>query len=106
MYYRGIFLKQKVLSCSILKNEYQKHKVIAKQECNNMSTRYLSVRACNSIFSEYPDVVGIKEICKMLGIGKDKAYELVKNGELRKIPCSRSVKVPKISVIEYILRCM
>ena len=71
-----------------------------------MSTRYLSVRACNSIFSEYPDVVGIKEICKMLGIGKDKAYELVKNGELRKIPCSRSVKVPKISVIEYILRCM
>ena len=30
----------------------------------------------------------------------------VKTGEIQKIPCTRSIKVPKANVIEYILRCI
>jgi excisionase family DNA binding protein len=60
--------------------------------------------AYSAMFKEFPDVVGIKEICEMLNIGSKKAYKLVKTGELRSIPCSKSIKVPKISVIEYVLR--
>lgn len=71
-----------------------------------MSRKYLSVGAYKNMFAEYPDVVGIKEIQRMLGIGREKAYSLVRSGELKKIPCLRSVKVPKISVIEYLLRCI
>ena len=71
-----------------------------------MAVKFQSVNACKSMFTEYPDVVGIKEVCKMLGIDRDKAYQLVNTGELMKIPCSRSIKVPKLSVIEYILRCI
>lgn len=55
-----------------------------------MAVKFQSVNACKSMFTEYPDVVGIKEVCKMLGIGRDKAYQLVNTGELMKIPCSRS----------------
>ena len=58
------------------------------------------------MFSEYPDVVNVKEVSRMLGIGRDKVYKLVKTGEIQKIPCTRSIKVPKANVIEYILRCI
>ena len=71
-----------------------------------MSMKYMSVKACETMFAEYPDVVGIEEIRKMLGIGREKAYSLVKSGELKRIPCSRSIKVPKVSVIDYLLRCI
>ncbi len=71
-----------------------------------MAVKNYCVNACKTMFTEYPDVVGIKEICGMLGIGRDKAYQLVNKGELIKIPCSRSIKVPKVSVIEYVLRCI
>ena len=48
----------------------------------------------------------IRAYKRMLGIGRDKVYKLVKTGEIQKIPCTRSIKVPKANVIEYILRCI
>lgn len=59
-----------------------------------------------SMFKEYPDVVAIDQLCDMLGIGKKKAYDLVRSGELKAIPCSKAVKIPKLVVIDYILRNM
>lgn len=58
----------------------------------------------DAMFRDYPDVVDIKDICRMLGIGKNKAYSLVKADEIKAIPCSKKIKVPKIAVIDYLLR--
>ncbi len=57
-----------------------------------------------SMFAEYPDVVNVDQLCEMLSIGKKRAYELVRTGELKAIPCSKAFKIPKILVIDYILR--
>lgn len=57
-----------------------------------------------AMFKDYPDVVGIKELCEMLGIGRNKAYSLIKEEKIKAIPCSRKIKVPKIAVIDYLLR--
>ena len=35
------------------------------------------------MFSNYPDIVGIGDIQKMLKIGRNKVYELLKNGEIK-----------------------
>lgn len=56
------------------------------------------------MYKDYPDIVGADEICEMLNIGKKKVYEMVKSHKLEAIPCSRSIKVPKIVIIEYLLR--
>ena len=66
----------------------------------------INVRAYKTMFVEYPDIVGVKDIGGMLGIGRDKVYLLVRTGEIKKVPCSRSIKVPKAAVIEYVLRCI
>lgn len=59
----------------------------------------------NKWLKEYPDIVGVQEICKMLGIGETKAYRMINDGTLRRIPCSRTHKVAKITVIDYVLQC-
>lgn len=57
-----------------------------------------------TLFSDYPDVVNVEQMCSMLGgIGKKTAYDLLKNGEIRYIKLGRSFKIPKICIIEYIV---
>lgn len=60
--------------------------------------------AYNLMFKSYLEVVGIDDICKMLNIGRNKAYQLVNSGILKRIPCSREIKVAKITVINYVLQ--
>ena len=64
-----------------------------------------SITVYKTMFEEYPDIVGVQEICKMLGIGETKAYRMINDGTLRRIPCSRTHKVAKITVIDYVLQC-
>lgn len=54
------------------------------------------------MFRDYPDVVTPEQVQKMLGIGRRKAYELLKNGELPSIRMGRLYRIPKISVIDYL----
>ena len=55
------------------------------------------------MFKDYPDVVGVKELSKMLGLCNKKVYELIRSGLIPIIPCGKVYKVAKISVIEYML---
>lgn len=57
----------------------------------------------NSIFQEFPDVVSVEDVAKMLGIGRNKAYELVHCKAIKSIRVGRKIKVPKINVIEFLL---
>lgn len=55
------------------------------------------------MFREYPDVVDIDDLCKMLGgISKKLAYRLLADQEIRSVRIGRSYKIPKVSVIEYL----
>lgn len=61
-------------------------------------------RQKKGIFANYPDVVGVKQMCAMLGgIGKKTAYDLLKNGDIRYVKIGKSYKIPKLCVIEYLI---
>lgn len=57
-------------------------------------------------FKEYPDIVSVSQMTEMLDIGKNKAYELLSNGEICSIRIGRVHKIPTQSIIEYINRHM
>lgn len=59
-----------------------------------------------SMFANYPDVVNIQQLKKMLGIGITLAYRLVKKGIIKAIRIGREYKIPKANVIEYLARSM
>ena len=56
------------------------------------------------MFNEYSDLVNVEELCEMLSIGKNAAYTLLASGELSAFRFNRTWKIPKLSVIDYIIK--
>jgi len=56
---------------------------------------------CN-MFTDYPDVVSIDQLCKMLGIGKAKAYELLNKNMIKARRIGKKFIIPKQSVIRFL----
>ena len=57
------------------------------------------------IFSNYPDVVSITDLMKMLNIGRNTAYSLLQNGEVKSIKVGKQYRIPKRFIIEYLECC-
>ena len=53
------------------------------------------------MFENYPDVLNIEELCDALNIGRNTAYKLLKNGELKSVRIGKIHKIPKEWLIEY-----
>ena len=57
----------------------------------------------HEMFVEYPDVVDVEQLRRMLGgISRKLAYRLLASGELRSVRIGRSYRIPKLCVIEYL----
>jgi len=54
------------------------------------------------MFSQYSDMVTIDELCEMLRIGKNKAYQLLRSGRISSFKDGRLWMIPKQAVIDYI----
>lgn len=54
------------------------------------------------MFETYPDILSIADIQKALGIGRTKAYELVKTGQIQSIKIGNAIRIPKPLLLEYI----
>ena len=57
------------------------------------------------MFSDYPDIVNIEELRKMLGISRHLAYDLINDERIDAVKIGNAYKIPKISVIRYVLNC-
>ena len=55
------------------------------------------------MFAEYPDIVSIPELCKMLDVSTRYAYKLVNDEYILGRKIGHSFKIPKINVIKYVL---
>ena len=47
------------------------------------------------MFNSYPDVLSVKQLCEILGIGKNSAYRLLQSGEIKSIKIGKVYKIPK-----------
>lgn len=55
------------------------------------------------MFENYKDLVGINELREMLGgIGRNKAYGLLKANKIKYVKIGSNYKIPKKCVIEYL----
>lgn len=54
--------------------------------------------------AEFNDIITVDELCEILMIGKNMAYRLLNDGEIRCFKISREWKIPRKSVYEYIQR--
>ena len=55
------------------------------------------------MLNQYEDIMSVTDVSEALFIGKNRAYELLNEGELKGFRIGRVWKIPKESVREYIL---
>lgn len=59
--------------------------------------------AYKMLFTEYPDVVNVEQMCEMLGGICDKtAYRLLKSGEIKSYIVGRRYRIPKLNILKYL----
>ena len=56
------------------------------------------------LFADYPDIVTVRQLQVMLGISRHAAYDLLGEGEISCIRLGNAYKIPKINVINYVLK--
>ena len=55
------------------------------------------------MFENFDDVVDIETFMEMLGIGRNKAYELLNSGEIKAFRVGKKWRIPRVSIEKYIL---
>ncbi len=65
---------------------------------------YMDKLYFEEIFKDYKDVVKPIELKEMLGVGINKTYKLLKNQEIYNKRIGNNYIIPKISVIEYLMK--
>lgn len=56
------------------------------------------------ILEQYSDILTVEELCEVLGIGANAAYQMLNNGAIPAFRIGRRWKVPRDAVKEYISR--
>ena len=54
------------------------------------------------IFTDYPDVVTVTDLCEMLKICRRTAYKMLHDQQIDSFRIGRDYKIPKIYVLDYI----
>lgn len=54
------------------------------------------------MLNDYPDVLTVAQVAEILGIGKNAAYCLIKNRSIGCRRVGRSIRIPKVCVIDYL----
>ena len=65
---------------------------------NNISPIY------NIMFKEYPDILTVAQLQKILHISRQLSYELINSGQIRAFKVGNSFRIPKIYVIDFVTK--
>ncbi len=55
------------------------------------------------MLDEYGDFLAIDEICSILDIGKNKAYEMLRTKQIKNFRIGKQFRVTRDAVVDYIL---
>lgn len=55
------------------------------------------------MFTEYPDILNVAQVQKMLRISRHLAYEMITNGSIPGLKIGNAYRIPKVNVINYML---
>lgn len=62
----------------------------------------MNYRNYYAIFKDEPDVLTVPDVVRLLRIGKNSVYRLIKEGRIESIKQGRKIIVPKVCLIEYL----
>ena len=67
-----------------------------------MSAAMTGREAYRVMFRDYPDVVTVEQMSRMLGISDKTAYALLRDNKIEHFKVGRTYKIPKIHILSYL----
>lgn len=55
------------------------------------------------VFKDYPDVVGVSQMCEMLRISQKAGYKLLKERRIVHFKIGKTYKIPKLSLFNFLI---
>lgn len=62
----------------------------------------LNLNENSNVFKDYKDIVNIKDLQKMLGIGRNLAYKLIRENKIEHLKINNRIFIPKQNVIKFL----
>ena len=58
--------------------------------------------AYSVVFRDFPDVLSVSQMSKMLGISEKSSYRLLKENRIEHFKVGRTYKIPKLHIFNYL----
>lgn len=55
------------------------------------------------MFPDYPDILTVAQLQRMLGISRHLAYDLIGDGYIAGVKIGNAFRIPKVNVINYVM---
>ena len=79
--------------------------VILKKEGEQVNSFSSFQEAYGSMFTNYRDIVKVKDACEMLCLQRKQIYKLIEDGKLEKLDHGKGFLITKSSIVSYVLDC-
>lgn len=56
-------------------------------------------------YAQLPIVLSVEQVAKVLGIGKNTAYELVRSGRIRSVRTGHKIRISKTALYQFLEAC-
>lgn len=53
-------------------------------------------------YDQLPLILSVDELTKILGIGRNTAYDLIRCGKIRSVRIGHKIRIPKASLLEFL----
>ena len=53
-------------------------------------------------YDQLPLILSVDELAKILGIGRNTAYDLIRCGKIRSVRIGHKIRIPKDSLLEFL----
>ena len=53
-------------------------------------------------YDQLPLILSVDELAKILGIGRNTAYDLIRYGRIRSVRIGHKIRIPKDSLLEFL----
>lgn len=62
----------------------------------------MTTKLTAAMLRDYPDLMVVSDVQKILHVGRTKAYALLKSGKIRSLMVGKTYRVPKTYLMDYL----
>ncbi len=55
------------------------------------------------MFSNYDDIVTLSDMMEILAIGRNKAYDLLRSGQINSFKIGKAYRIPKVALKDFVI---